>query len=276
MFYEYKINFIDIYMKYLNLGCGATYSTDEKWVNIDFNSYSKYVIGHNLLKGIPYEDDSFDLVYHSHILEHFNKEDGLLFLKECYRVLKPGGTIRIVVPNLEEIVKEYIRIFNLGIQDIFNEEIEEKYNWILLELFDQMIRKFPGGEMGKFLVKEDLKILDYIEDRVGDEAVKYRNWYFSKQNKKTVVKRVSFKEKIKSIFIKQKIVEYDFLNSGELHNWMYDQYSLTKMLHCLSFTEIKKTTGFESRILDWNNFDLDVLENKIRKPDSLFIEAIKI
>ena len=264
-------------MKYLNLGCGSIFSSDNKWSNIDFTSYSEHVIGHNLIEGIPFEDNYFDLVYHSHVLEHFTKVDGILFLKECYRVLKPGGTIRIVVPNLENIVLEYINILNLGMQDLNNAELEEKYNWILLELFDQMIRNYSGGEMGDFLVKKELKILDYIEERIGDEAVKYRNWRLSTSKKQIEISnKKSLKEKLKLKFSKQKPLQDNFKKSGEIHQWMYDQFSITKILMSLHFHEIKKTNEFESRIKDWNDFGLDVTNNKIRKPDSLFMEATKI
>ena len=61
--------------KLLNLGCGNRYHRD--WVNIDSVSRNKSIIAHNLSKGIPYLDDYFDAVYHSHLLEHLSKEDGL-------------------------------------------------------------------------------------------------------------------------------------------------------------------------------------------------------
>src|SRR5687767_3201991 len=94
-------------MKYLNLGCGDRYISD--WTNVDFVSQGKGVIAHNLIEGIPFPDNSFDVVYHSHVLEHFTKQRGFLFIKECYRVLKPNGILRIVVPDLEEIVREYFK-----------------------------------------------------------------------------------------------------------------------------------------------------------------------
>ena len=78
-------------MKYLNLGCGSSFLTMSEWTNLDFTSSGESVIAHNLLNGIPYSDNYFDLVYHSHVLEHFSKDDGEAFIAECFRVLKPGG-----------------------------------------------------------------------------------------------------------------------------------------------------------------------------------------
>ena len=55
-------------MKRLNLGCGRRYNPD--WTNVDFSSTGEGVIAHNLNQNIPFPDESFDIVYHSNILEH--------------------------------------------------------------------------------------------------------------------------------------------------------------------------------------------------------------
>src|ERR1035437_720851 len=92
----------------LNLGCGKRFHPD--WINIDFVSSSKDVIACNLLKGIPYESNTFAVVYHSHVLEHFPKNEVNNFIAECFRVLKKDGIIRIAVPDFEALVKEYLHI----------------------------------------------------------------------------------------------------------------------------------------------------------------------
>jgi predicted SAM-dependent methyltransferase len=87
-------------MNYLNLGCGKRYHCN--WTNVDFTAIGEDVIGHNLLNGIPFKDESFDAIYHSHVLEHFSKNDGLAFIRECFRVIRIGGVIRIAVPDFGE------------------------------------------------------------------------------------------------------------------------------------------------------------------------------
>src|SRR6266487_6353049 len=131
----------------LNLGCGSFVHDD--WINIDFVSHDKRVIAHNLLLGIPFNANTFDAVYHSHILEHFTKADAPLFMEECYRVLKPGGWIRVVVPDLELLCKEYLKWLDLACQG--SEEAELNYNWIMIEMLDQIVRNTPGGEMALYL-----------------------------------------------------------------------------------------------------------------------------
>lgn len=57
---------------------------------------------------LPYRDRSVDKVYTSHFLEHIPLKRGLRVLRECYRVLKPGGVIRIVVPDLLYYARKYV------------------------------------------------------------------------------------------------------------------------------------------------------------------------
>ena len=71
-------------MVYLNLGCGNVFHED--WINIDHISSSKQVKQYDISKNIPLENDSVDFLYHSHVLEHLTKKNGLIFLKECHRV----------------------------------------------------------------------------------------------------------------------------------------------------------------------------------------------
>src|SRR5450759_4392058 len=115
---------------YLNLGCGSRYCLG--WTNVDFTSDSSAVISHNLIKGIPFKDASFQLVYHSHLLEHFSKECGHHLLLECCRVLKPGGIIRVAVPDLERIAREYLN----ALADAARGTARDNYDWMMIELYD--------------------------------------------------------------------------------------------------------------------------------------------
>ncbi|GAA6615451.1 class I SAM-dependent methyltransferase [Scytonema sp. NUACC26] len=112
----------------LNLGCGS--HTPSGWVNVDYAlgawiaklpvfslinkifkiiniDWSDEIFMHDLRKKFPWEDNSVDVVYSSHTLEHLSRTEGQHFLRECYRVLKPNGVIRIVVPDLNAIINKY-------------------------------------------------------------------------------------------------------------------------------------------------------------------------
>ena len=86
-------------INYLNVGCGKKFHP--AWTNVDMASSSPHVEVHNLLHGFPYPDNQFDIVYHSQVLEHVPKDKAPAFVRECLRVLKPGGVLRVVVPDLE-------------------------------------------------------------------------------------------------------------------------------------------------------------------------------
>ena len=56
---------------------------------------------------LPFAAASYEAVYASHLLEHLYLDDALRLLRECFRVLRPGGVLRLVVPDLRAIVREY-------------------------------------------------------------------------------------------------------------------------------------------------------------------------
>jgi predicted SAM-dependent methyltransferase len=283
-------------MKLINLGCGSQYHKD--WTNVDFVSSSEYVIPHDLLRGIPFPNSSFDVVYHSHLLEHFSKDDGVRFVEECYRVLNTNGIIRIAVPDLETIAKEYIQNLQLAING--HKKAKEDYEWIKLELFDQMVRNESGGEMKSYLYQPVLSNEDYVFKRIGSEGKSIRETFLKNQNqnhneiKKTqpqISKIVSVLKKIKrhisKVLKKRKkniltaeqnkaLKIGQFRLGGEIHQWMYDRYSLSELLKRVGFTEVKICNAFESEIKNWETYQLDVINGEVRKPDSLFIEARKL
>lgn len=131
----------------LNLGCGS--QAHEGWINVDYSmgarfaklplfsflnkklkifdlNWEKRIFLHDLRKTFPWDDNSIDFIYTSHTLEHFSREDGYAFLKECHRVLRKGAIIRTVVPDLSFIVSEYL---NGNIKaDCFVEKLGVLYN----------------------------------------------------------------------------------------------------------------------------------------------------
>lgn len=56
----------------------------------------------------PYDDASVDVVYSSHMLEHLPREQAEDFLRQAHRVLAPGGTLRLALPDLERIARSYL------------------------------------------------------------------------------------------------------------------------------------------------------------------------
>jgi SAM-dependent methyltransferase len=277
-------------LPYLNLGCG--YHFDKRWVNVDFDSTGEGVIAHNLISGIPFPDAHFEVVYHSHILEHFLKPDAEKFIAECYRVLKPGGIIRVVVPDLERSVRGYIKSLENIIQNPDNEVFASNYEWMMIELLDQCVRTTSGGEMLRFLSRKSIPNEDFIAERVGNKVLKIRKNFIEKanflnENIETKTPKVSTIRQIRRILAKfilgneyredaaEKLQLADFRTGGEVHQWMYDRFSLPKLMEKSGFSEIRLQDAFTSYIPDFAVYHLDAENGIIRKPDSLFAEARK-
>lgn len=85
-------------VKKLNIGCGRRLLNG--WLNADFKPYSKKIICLDATKPFPFDPETFDYVYCEHMIEHISYTQGLRMLAECLRVLKPGGKIRVVTPDL--------------------------------------------------------------------------------------------------------------------------------------------------------------------------------
>jgi predicted SAM-dependent methyltransferase len=273
-----------MYKTYLNIGCGNYYHKD--WTNIDFVSKSKDVVAHNLLNGIPFPDYNFDVVYHSHVLEHFQQKDGEKLIQECFRVLKKGGIIRIAVPDLEVICKEYLKHLDKALKK--EEQSQFDYEWIKLEMYDQTIRNKSGGAMVKYLFQDNIPNEDYVFKRIGIEGKLIREKYL-KQSKvqiennprvsslrKTLLKiKYGWRYFLLTKDEKKAMKIGQFRLGGEIHQWMYDRYSLSNLLTNCGFADVRIMTAFESQIEDWNSYNLDIENGLVRKPDSIFIEATK-
>lgn len=123
-------------MTRINIGCGQT--PTKGWKNFD-NSFSlrlaKITFFPNILyrlrfledtqyhfitfarendirygdatKGLPLKSESCEVVYSSHMLEHLDRNGANKFLKEAYRVLRPGGIIRIAAPDIKKQIAQY-------------------------------------------------------------------------------------------------------------------------------------------------------------------------
>lgn len=249
----------------LNLGCGGR--CHDEWVNVDIRPDHPGVIALDLRQALPFDDDRFEAVYHSHVLEHLPKAYAPMLLHECFRVLCPGGYLRVVVPDLEQIARIYLEQLERSVAgDI---AAQTRYDWILLEMLDQLVRNESGGEMRRFLSRDPLPEMDFILSRVGAEA------------RTSIGPARDFTDQAQPGGGSASAVEDfeavgEFRASGEIHQWMYDRYALHQLLRHAGFVEIQQRRADESSIPRFNDYLLDLTqEGAIRKPDSLFMEARK-
>lgn len=288
-------------LPYLNLGCGPNYH--RSWVNLDLNPPAPEVTRWNLEKGVPFSPETFEVVYHSHLLEHLPKPRAEALISECARILKPGGIIRIAIPDLEAIARAYLDKLESALKG--NAGAHADYEWMLLELLDQGGRDRPGGEMESYLSRETIENREFVLSRIGSEGEGLMSSPKAPNRDNRFLKRLASKSLLQ-IATKLRAEGFTgilwrlraalasllvfatagkaglrafrvglFRSSGETHQWMYDRYSLSVLLERSGFSEIKVCRHDESRIPDFFSFALDSADGRSRKPDSLYIEAVK-
>lgn len=171
----------------LNLGCGT--KTTAHAENIDWSIYQRLrahrvgrvvapllltgdrrekfrtmddnLIVHDLRKGIPAEDQSVDVVYHSHIFEHIDRQSIRPFLEEVWRVLRPGGIHRVVVPDLERLSRAYLDSLGRAMK---HPEYRLGHDATVAALIEQMVRREAFG------TSQQRRIRRTIENRILGDA----------------------------------------------------------------------------------------------------------
>lgn len=215
-------------MKVLNLGCGT--KTSPKAINIDWSLYlsikknrlfrfaaplflngerrkklrnlDETILVHDIRRGLPFTDESVDVVYHSHILEHIDRElvDG--FLKEVKRVLVPGGIHRIAVPDMEHLCKTYLEHIVLVERDSSLMADHDRYISVIIE---QMVRKKAYGTSRQPLV------IRWLENALLGDARKRgetHQWMYDRFNLSQLLKENGFRN-----------IEILGFNKSSIPNW---------------------------------------------------------
>ncbi|HEX4774489.1 MAG TPA: methyltransferase domain-containing protein [Candidatus Saccharimonadales bacterium] len=125
----------------LHLGCGINIA--EGWINVDNNTdnnieLKKLDLNWDLRNPLPYKSNTVDKIFHEHFIEHLLKADGEAFLRQCYMLLKPGGTMRIGWPDTAKMVRAYL-LRDKKYYDYISKHVE---NGMLFNTWDELLVGF--------------------------------------------------------------------------------------------------------------------------------------
>lgn len=124
-------------MKLLNLGCGYPRIKGEEWTNLDnlrsqlaegtperenLDAETNYV-EHDLFSGqLPFGDVTFDGILASHVFEHMDCQQAVTIMRDCRRVLVPGGCLLVSVPNATYFRQVFPEDTNRNWQRLFDQD----------------------------------------------------------------------------------------------------------------------------------------------------------
>jgi predicted SAM-dependent methyltransferase len=126
----------------LHLGAGENVLPG--WLNADLHDYGRRDLVYlDARKPFPLPGESFELVFSEHMLEHLTYADGLSCLRECRRVLRPGGRIRIATPSLQKLA---------GLYDAELSDVQRRYlAWATESFVPDADEELPGFVVNNFV-----------------------------------------------------------------------------------------------------------------------------
>ncbi|WP_372719101.1 methyltransferase domain-containing protein [Novipirellula sp.] len=269
----------------VNVGCGTRF--DRRWINLDLIKRDG-VTPCDITKGLPLESSSADAIYHSAVLEHIRPSNTHAFLKECHRVLKPQGILRVAVPDFEQQAKQYLESIQRIDSGVPNADADRQ--WMLLEMIDQSSREVSGGKMASYLSSPSLCNESFVVERIGNEgreliqAMRGSTRRNDSAATPAKVRGRSIGRFLLKWLLGSQDVDTDLLAlsigrfrlSGEVHQWAYDRYSISTLLQEANYKNVKICNHGTSQIDNWNDYGLEIdNEGRIIKPDLMIAECTK-
>ena len=254
----------------LNLGCGRR--RHPAWTNADLVPTTPEVLRVDVREPLPFADGEFDAVYASHVLEHLSPGRAVALVREIRRVLRPGGTIRLVVPDLEALCRSYLR--ELDRVAAGEAGANERHEWMTIELIDQIARVRSGGHMLRWWRRDPVPAEDLVIERLGAEARDGMAWV-RRRRAEGKDERLTDETWLDATDPSAE-QEIEFRRQGEVHRWMYDRVSMARLLRDAGFAAPGTRGAAESGIPGWADYGLDAgPDGQPHKPDSLFMEATR-
>jgi len=146
------------------------------------------IVVHNLARGIPAADGTVDMVYHSHLLEHLDREIAEAFLSEVHRVLKPGGIVRVVVPDLELYVRKYLASLEASLND---PAVGGRHDQTIAALYEQSVRREAAGTAYQRPIVRTIERLLVGDARKRGET---HQWMYDRVNLRVKLEKAKFRD----------------------------------------------------------------------------------
>lgn len=217
-------------MKILNLGCGHKVCVHPDVVNIDWSMYLRLrnnklltlimpmllnnerlrrfeqlpsnIMAHDLSRGIPFPDNSVDVIFHSNMLEHLDREVASIFLAEAFRVLKPGGIHRIVVPDFEQDCAKYLT--HIAACDA-DPQAQAQHDDYIARVLEQSVRREAAGTSLQAPLRRKIENMLLGDARRRGET---HQWMYDRISLAATLKRLGYKDAVLASYNTSRIASW--------------------------------------------------------------------
>lgn len=223
-------------MLVLNLGCGSR--TSPHCTNLDWSPYLRLkrnrvgsalapmvlrgerrerfhaidanVVVHDLRRPLPVPEASADAAYHSHVLEHFDRNWAARFLLEIHRVLRVGAVHRIVVPDFETACRQYLAHVDLCDRD---PRVAADHDAYIGNIIEQMVRREAAG------TGQQPRLRRLVENRLLGDARRRgetHQWMYDRINLSELLTETGFRNVTVRDYRSSSIPNWDDIKLDEL------------------------------------------------------------
>jgi len=160
-------NFSDYKKKHLvnKLHLGSTYNIE--------GFFNSQIIGKNpinITNKLPFKNDLFEIIFSTHVIEHLHRKEIIFFLKESFRILKPGGKNIILTPSLDKIIKILYIENNIDLKNKLlsrQKKWEKKYDGNNCSYINGIFRNYGHRFIVNFdFLKEESKKIGYSSIKI--------------------------------------------------------------------------------------------------------------
>lgn len=218
----------------------------------------------DLLAGLPFDTLTLDAIYAYHVLEHLDLHEGRRFLAECLRVLRPGGWLRVSVPDFVNHLRTYLECLEAARDRPDDLELRVRLEFTRVLLLDQRVRRRSGGRMLELLrtagVDREFAIRTLgltgpwlLDIARGTPRGPRRSAFSSRSTLRAAISSIR-----RRLEPRRRLPwwQRDCRETRELEITNWDEVSLTRELAAAGFEEVSAcTTAGSSRLPGWSDLD---------------------
>ncbi|HET9886249.1 MAG TPA: methyltransferase domain-containing protein, partial [bacterium] len=199
---------------------------------------------------LPFGPRSFDALYARRIVEHLAPDEAKTFANEARRLLEQNGVLRISVPDMEALARDYLAAMDRARAEPRPDRIMDVHEkrWLFI---DQFVRRVPGGALGRHIATGQMteeNLRRAFGDALGAIAVA------TKSPLPPLRPRLRQRAKEAARLISRRRWVHETHASREAHLWIYDRFSLPRLLRTAGFSDIRVVSPENSAIDGWERW----------------------